>query len=405
MTQKVVIIGHGFTSRLAVLRSVAQIGCEVTVIVMTGYKRFCQKLDTTKPEDCYSKYVSHVHYCYNSDANRLLNILLEECIDQQQKVILIPISDFSAAVIDENQEKLKDHFLFPHIHHQSGAIVAWMDKIRQKQLAIDVGMNVTDSCVVNVTNHLFTLPEGIKYPCFTKPLTSIEGGKRCLKRSNNEEELRDVLTKAGSKFDIRVLVEDFKSISTEYAVLGYSDGIEVIIPAVVKFITGSKSHPGIAMQGEIMPTTGFEDIISKFKEYVRQIGFVGIFDIDFFESEGKLYFGELNLRFGGSGSAVSQMGVNLPGMLVKALRGDSIDEMNKEVNNSAIYVNDRMCMDDWYMSYITTKQYHKYLQTADITFVKDNDDPAPYAMMKKEYRRTYIKRIIRKLARKTKILR
>lgn len=57
---KVVIIGHGYSSRLAVIRSVGQIGCEVTVIVMTSYKRDGRTLNTKKPIDCYSKYVSHV---------------------------------------------------------------------------------------------------------------------------------------------------------------------------------------------------------------------------------------------------------------------------------------------------------------------------------------------------------
>ena len=39
MAQKVVVIGHSFSSRLSIIRSIAQIGCEITVIVMTGLKR------------------------------------------------------------------------------------------------------------------------------------------------------------------------------------------------------------------------------------------------------------------------------------------------------------------------------------------------------------------------------
>ena len=35
--RKVVVIGHGFTSRLGVVRSVGALGCDVTVIVMTWY--------------------------------------------------------------------------------------------------------------------------------------------------------------------------------------------------------------------------------------------------------------------------------------------------------------------------------------------------------------------------------
>ena len=115
--QKVVIIGHGFTSRLAVIRSVAQVGCEITVIVITGYKRDGKTLNTKKPIDCYSKYVSHIYYSAYRDEQGLVQILLEKCSAPKHKVVIIPDSDFSAAVIDKNQEQLKEQFLFPHIHH------------------------------------------------------------------------------------------------------------------------------------------------------------------------------------------------------------------------------------------------------------------------------------------------
>jgi hypothetical protein len=36
MKPKVVIIGHGYLSRLSLVRSVAEIGCDVTVIVITS---------------------------------------------------------------------------------------------------------------------------------------------------------------------------------------------------------------------------------------------------------------------------------------------------------------------------------------------------------------------------------
>ena len=44
-----------------------------------------------------------------------------------------------------------------------------------------------------------------------------------------------------------MLVEDFKIIEEEYALLGFSDGNEVIIPGIIHFLTHSKSHFGLAM--------------------------------------------------------------------------------------------------------------------------------------------------------------
>ena len=65
MTSKVVIIGHGYLSRLSLVRSVAEIGCDVTVIVMTS--QFEGKQSSQKPIDCYSKYVSQYFYCARKD--------------------------------------------------------------------------------------------------------------------------------------------------------------------------------------------------------------------------------------------------------------------------------------------------------------------------------------------------
>ena len=39
MKQHVVIIGHGFTSRLALIRSLAELGCEITVVVTVLHGR------------------------------------------------------------------------------------------------------------------------------------------------------------------------------------------------------------------------------------------------------------------------------------------------------------------------------------------------------------------------------
>lgn len=400
MAQKVVIIGHGYTSRLAVTRSVAQIGCEVTLIVMTGYRRFSKKLNTTKPIDGYSKYVNRILYCYMKDGEGLIQLLVKECIDLKQKVVIIPDSDFSAAAIDKNQERLRDHFLFPHIHHTPGAIVEWMDKLRQKELARQVGMNVAGASVVDIKNHQYAIPITVSYPCFTKPLATISGGKRFLRRCDNESDLRSVLDMAGSIGDLQVLVEDFKKIDTEYAVVGFSDGKEVIIPGIIQILEMAQGgHYGVARRGKVMPIAGFEQLINQFKQFILQIGYVGLFDIDFYESGGILYFGELNLRFGGSGYAVTKMGVNLPVMLVKSLCGKEIGDMLKEIKNTATYVNERMCLDDWYGGYISIVQYRCIIHDADISFISDKTDSAPGRVFANERCKLKMKRIVRKLYR------
>ena len=68
MPPKVVIIGHSYTSRLGIIRSVAQIGSEITVIVMTGFKRDGITLNDIQQEAEVSR----------RTAERLRDVLLNE---------------------------------------------------------------------------------------------------------------------------------------------------------------------------------------------------------------------------------------------------------------------------------------------------------------------------------------
>lgn len=399
MKQKVVIIGHGYTSRLGMIRALGIAGYEVIVIVMTWLKRDGKTIDTTKPIDCYSKYASRYLFNLASDNDGLIELLLRECADPSQKVVIIPDSDVSAAAVDMNQDRLAPYFLFPHINHRQGSVVEWMDKLRQKRLASDCGLNVAKCWTVNAVDGKYSLPEELQYPCFPKPLATIVGGKGGLKRCNNELELRDVIaTLTQKKPTIDIMAEEFRNIQTEYAVLGFSDGKDVIIPGILEIISmANGGHFGVAKQGRIMPIDGYEDLIDKFKTFVQQIGFVGIFDIDFYKSDGELFFGELNLRYGGSGYAVTASGVNLPEMLVKTLLGQSIDGLPKQITKSSVYCNERMCVDDWYGGYITRKELFQIFKMSDIHFVFDKNDSLPNKRLKNFIRKQRIKRMVKQV--------
>lgn len=377
--QKVVVIGHGTTSRLSLIRSIAELGCEISVVVMTWYKKGSAKLDLRKSYDCHSKYVTHLYPCYAKDGKGLIRILLEKCTDSHQKVILFPDSDFTTAIIDDNQEKLSPFFLFPSINHIGGAIKHWMNKDVQKVLAREVGLNVPMSHIAEVRGGRFTIPDEVVFPCFTKAVITINGGKNLFKRCYNKDELEHHLEEISRKFsDVSVLVEDYKEIINEYAVVGFSDGKEVIIPGIIGFLRNTVSHFGVAMTGQILPISGFEGILKSFEEFVLRIGYVGLFDVDFYDCGGKLYFGEMNFRFGGSGYAMTKLGVNLPAMLIRFFRGEDYSYLKKGVDGIATYVNERMCEDDWCKGVISSSEYRQLLSKADISFVRDKSDPSPY---------------------------
>ena len=398
MKQKVVIIGQGYTGRLSIVRSVAAWDCEITLIVLLPSALF-EKKRRDRPIDSYSKYVSRTFYSENYNEKMLVEILLKQCADDRQKTFIFPDNDFSAAAVDDNRNVLKDFFYCPHVKDTQGEVGRWMDKVRQKSLAREVGLNVANSELLVVKNRKFQIPSNIKYPCFVKPLISIVGGKSGLKKCNDESDLRNhinVFLDSHRFDDVDFLVEDYIKIEREYATLGFSDGNEVVIPGLLELLQiGHESHFGVALFGRIFPSDGYEDIVNKFKSFVKEMGFVGVFDIDFFESKGIMYFCEMNLRFGGSGYAYTKQGVNLPIMLMKSTLGESIEGMKKTITQEASYFNERMAMDDWYSGYITEKEYFQLKSKANICFVENIEDPMPQRYLEKEFKVKKIKKTIK----------
>ncbi len=401
MKRKVIIIGQGFTGRLSIARSVGQIGCEVTIIALVAHKRDKKSLNTRRPVDSYSKYVKQVYYCYKKDKETLFKILVNQCRDERQKPIIIPDNDFSAILIDQHLDELKEFFLLPHIHHEQGAVGKWMEKIKQKELARQMGMNVANAHIVEIRNRDYYLCSGIDFPCFVKPAVSAIGGKSGLKLCHNEQELLNHLDYLRRFENIDVLVEEFMDIEQEFAVLGFSDGKEVIIPGKLEILKlAHANHFGVAIQGRISPVGDHEKLIETFKKYILSIGFVGIFDIDYYKTRNQLYFGELNLRFGGSGYAYTKLGVNLPAMFVKYISGENYDHMPKRIESNAIYLNERMLIDEWLNGFISKKERQQLEKSSDISFVADEEDKGPYLKYKKvlflEQIKHYLKNCLKK---------
>lgn len=401
MKNKVVIIGQGFTGRLSIVRSVAEMECDITLIVLTHRNRTTGGLIEDKPIDAYSKYVNRTLYCETYNMEMLIDLLLTQCVDLDQKTFIFPDNDFSASAIDQSLDVLKDYFYCPNINWKQGAVVEWMNKERQKQLAQEVGLNVPNSLVIEIKDGKYVIPDAIEYPCFAKPLVSLVGAKLGLKKCNNRNELEKHLTQLPTLNEryrnIKLLVEDFKKINREFALLGFSDGQEVVIPGIIEILQlAHGTHFGVAVQGKVYPAED-NDLIAKFSGLIKKIGFVGIFDIDFYESEGLIYFAEINMRFGGSGYAYTKTGVNLPVMMIKSFLDENIDGLNKKIVQSATFFNERMAFDDWYNGYMSTKEFLHLKKTSQINFIDDENDTQPQKVFMRDFRKKLLKKAVKQL--------
>ncbi len=398
MKQKVVVIGHGYTSRLSIIRSVGMAGYDVDVVVVC----FGDPRQQNKPLDCHSKYVDKVWFSPSEDEDALVKLLLEKYSKCEQKPVLIPESDFSVKAVDSNLDCLKDYFLIPNIDGQQGAVTAWLNKLKQKERARTVGLNVADYHVIPIRQGKFEIPDDITYPCFPK---SIDGGKTGLGKCKDKGDLTKSLQKmAAVRADRDVLVEEYLEIDKEYALVGFSDGNSVCIPAILYNETMAKgAHYGIAKGGRVLPLTNYSALVEQFKALMASIRFVGIFDIDFLECQGKFYFDEINLRFGGSGYAVTKAGANLPAILADFMTTGKYAPIEVPSSTNLTFVNERICIDEWYAGNTKTKDFRKEINSANISFIKDEQDPEPYRMFEKYYEQQKRKRTIRVLLSRLKL--
>lgn len=392
MSNKVVVIGRNYTSRLGMIRAVGMAGYDVTVIKTNG-------LPETKDIDAFSKYVKKYLYAKEPNRDELISVLMTLKSDKG-KVVIIPVDDYAASTIDDNIDLLKDSFLFPNINMEQGAINRLMDKDYQKRLARQAGLNVADGWVVNIKNHTYTLPSDIVYPVFPKPQISFKGNKRCMRKCDNETELRQVLDEVASQRDCPILIEQYIKIEKEYGVLGFCGQDRIETPGLVeKTLIGEGGHKGVTKVGIVTPLVKKGDLYERIQKFLKLINLTGLCDIDLYEHNGMIFFNELNLRFGAFGYSIICAGVNLPKLMVEYLFHNILSSTQNEIYPKTVCLSEKVNYDDYYNGFYGIKRYKQINEMTDKTFLKNEDDPMPYKVFMSQnfsYKRR-VKIVIKKL--------
>lgn len=367
---KAVVCGRNYTSRLGMIRAVGSLGIDI-IVIYTNNRR---------DPDYLSRYVTKYVQSPEPDRADFVDCLLSLSQGEPEKMLLLPTDDYCASVIDENLDLLKDKYLFQNIGMEQGAVVKLMDKQTQKQMAQNFGLSVVGSAVIEIKGGRYAIPEGIKYPCFTKPLVSSKGKKGFLRRCDDRKELEELLEMSASmKPDCDILVEDYKLIEKELALVGYCDGTQVVIPGMIQMLMdGFGRHKGVTCVGKVLPAGNYPDFIDKIRTMMLSTHFVGLFDVDAFLSDGEIYFNELNMRFGASGYAMTALGINLPGMLVDKLTNRPILNDNHVADREVVFVNEKGLLENWQDGQISCKEIRKSVSSADIHFVCSLKDPLPF---------------------------
>lgn len=366
----VIVLGLNYTARLGVVRALGSIGCDIIDVSTLKNSGSIDRIDMA------SRYVSKYHICGSNDEELLLSTI-RRYRNKNRDVFLFPTDDYPASVIDKHLDELSKDFFVPNIAMKQGAIVKIMDKSKQKELAKQCGFDVAESWIIEKKDDSYIIPRDIIYPCFVKPLESYSSFmKGLMTKANDESELKNALNAYSNKgYDLPLLVEQFIEIDHEYVLDGVSMSGHSIHPVIIE---KDLIYHGVTASGRLLKTTSLPDVGKKIKLFFETLQFTGLYDVELFESRGKIYFNELNVRIGACGYAFIKTVANYPQILMDYLKNGRITSITDDGYNSKTFASEKPCMQLLRTNTISLSTYYKTLNRSDFRFLKQKSDMKPY---------------------------
>lgn len=386
--KRAIVTGRNYCNILTMARDLGEAGYDVAVLRVFKKKPSAANLLSRMKPDAYSKYVTKYQECIvNGNQEVMVNNLKELAVSGQQ-TLLIPVDDYTACVVDEYLEELKEFFVIPNIAETAGAITRLMDKNEQKKLAGDFGLPILHSTLIKAEDGKFEIPEDVSYPCFVKPNISMKSSKAKMVKCEDRESLETILSRYAKTEDFEMLVEAFADIKAEYSVLGLSTKEVTKAFGLLKAIEGGhKERKGVTLSGEMMPCNQFQELIEVCDRFIHSLNYTGLYDVDLIETkDGNVYFVELNFRAGASTHALTGMGVNIPGMFADYLmRGIPVNVDAKMQDAKKRFVSEKILIEEFTRSDASLAKVRKCMKEADIYFIKEKADMRPYRHFQKYY--------------------
>lgn len=402
---RVLVAGRNYCSNLCMARSLGEAGYEVEVLRIFQTKPKRKNLMKILKPDAYSKYVKAYYVCVSQRRSRRIVNRLKRLADPERKMLLIPADDLIAYIADDYYEELKEYYLIPNVDDKAGEINRLMSKGVQKELALKAGLPVLNSCVIKSNRGEFEIPGSVTYPCFIKPNISKNSSKSRMRKCDSEGELREILTSFSRKKDIEMLVEDYVEIGKEYSILGISTKNGVIGPGLFVAVEGGQNeHRGVAVTGQMIPYSQMQPLADDIIRFIESLNFDGLYDVDLIETaDGKMYFVELNMRFGASGYAVTKCGVNLPGMFADYMISHKPIDMNCKIEDAGRqFVSEKVLIEEYVQGRLPMSKLKSSMKEVDIHFVKVKEDMRPYRHFRKFYLIAAVMRVLYKMKERRK---
>lgn len=316
-----IVIGYKGTNSTGLIRSLGEAGYHV--VFASSYSRI------------ESKYTSEYLFLPEKEDDRI-EVLCRFLKKLPSKAAMFTGDDSSNAFITKYYDLLSPYCYCPHA---KGNLLKISDKTVMAQIAERAGLHVPKAVMADVSD---TEICPLEFPVIIKPYAGYAGSKSdiqiCRCENDFSASVRYLKDNGYTKVMIQRLLDsqDLQDI----CLMGCSleDGT-VVIPCAIRKIRSYPLKQGSLSYGQVVNDLQGLDI-DRLKEFVKQSGYVGIFDIDMMICDGIPYFIEINYRNGQNGYVSTAAGYNIPANWFKGMQGKQID---REVLLKERYYMDEHC--------------------------------------------------------------
>lgn len=293
----ILVVGWDHHNTLGVIESLGEKGVFPYVILYTK---------SADASILHSKYIKKGWLC-NSPEN-VVKCMIENFRGFYEKTIVLTTADNVAVAIDEHYETLADQYILPAIR-ETGTLREKMDKEFMSRLAREVNLSVPETWIVSDGK----IPSDIVFPCITKAISSVVGGKSniciCRSRADLEQFFLD------KRHCTQVQIQRYIDKEYEFQLIGCSlnGGAEIVIPGRTH-IKRPKGLDNTFFLSFDKIEKDYEELLVNVKKFIRKVGYSGTFSVEFLKdkNDGKAYFTEMNFRNDGNAYSVTAAGINLP---------------------------------------------------------------------------------------------
>ena len=320
----IIIIGADHCNALGVIRSLGECGIRPIFILLN---------DTKKCLTAYSKYIKKID---ENKQKMLCKFLLEEFKNLELKPIIIPTGDPIEKYLDENYNLLKEKFILPNINNEKGEIVKFMEKMEQYKLSkkYNVLMAKTFYYKLDEEINIKELPKKV----IIKPDLSADGDKADIRIANGKKEIEESLKEFKEKKYKSVLIQEFLDFENEYGIMGYSVKGNVVVPGIYRNDYIYPSKRGNTSYAEMFPLKDFKYDIKPIIEMISSMNYTGLFEVEMFLMNGKIYFNEMNIRNSANLYAYKGDKVNYIYLYIKELLGLDTSNDKRDVTKHYYYL-------------------------------------------------------------------